>query len=372
VGRWSMRARRAHDGGVGTTSWTATAPPQPADPEHPLEPTDATSRVVPDPGGPTSRTPPLDELEPRAQAPTNSNTRSIPAPIVAIANQKGGVGKTTTAVSLAAALAQLGARVLLVDLDPQGNATTGLGLRAEQGEPSTYGVLVEDLAVAEATIATEVDGLELVPSSLDLAGAEVELVPAFSRELRLQRALASIGDRYDVVFVDCPPSLGLLTINALVAADEVLVPIQCEYYALEGLGQLMRTVQLVGDNLNRDLSLGGVVLTMFDGRTNLSQQVVDEVRDYFGDRAYRTVIPRTVRLSEAPSFGQPITVFDPGSRGSRAYLRLAREVAERLALGVELPEESPLDRVLNGGPAAGVPGTDGDTSDAPEDEEAAP
>jgi len=268
--------------------------------------------------------------------------------VVCIANQKGGVGKTTTTVSLAAAIAALGARVLLVDLDPQGNATTGFGLRADEDDPSTYGVLIDSMPMAEAAVSSGVDGLDVVRSSLDLAGAEVELVPAFSRELRLQKAMEPVRSSYDVIFVDCPPSLGLLTINALVAADQIIVPIQCEYYALEGLGQLMRTVQLVGDSLNRKLELGGVVLTMYDGRTNLSQQVVDEVRAYFGDRAYATVIPRTVRLSEAPSFGQPITVFDPQSRGARAYQRLAREVAERLALPVDIPEESPLDRLLSG------------------------
>jgi chromosome partitioning protein len=267
------------------------------------------------------------------------------ASIVCITNQKGGVGKTTTAVSLAAALAQLGAATLLVDLDPQGNATTGLGQRVSEGEPSSYSVLVDGQHVAAAERPTEVANLTMLPSSLDLAGAEVELVPAFSRELRLRRALEDARDRYDVILIDCPPSLGLLTINALVAADQVLVPIQCEYYALEGLGQLLRTVQLVGDNLNRELELLGVVLTMFDARTNLAQQVVDEVRDYFGSQAFATIIPRTVRLSEAPSFGQPITVFDPSSRGARAYERLAREVAERLALPVTVPEPSPVDRL---------------------------
>jgi chromosome partitioning protein len=288
----------------------------------------------------------------------DQNARSTGAPgeraatVMCVANQKGGVGKTTTTVSLAAALAQLGAKVLIVDLDPQGNATTGLGLRAEEGDPGTYRVLVDSMPMTDARIVTDVDGLDVIPSSIDLAGAEVELVSAFSREMLLRRALESVRDQYDVVFIDCPPSLGLLTVNALVAADQVLVPIQCEYYALEGVGQLMRTVQLVGDNLNRELQLGGVVLTMYDGRTNLSQQVVDEVRGYFGARAFQTVIPRTVRLSEAPSFGQPITVFDPHSRGSRAYQRLAGEVADRLELAVAPVEDSALDRLLRSNAAA--------------------
>ncbi|MTV25269.1 ParA family protein [Nitriliruptoraceae bacterium ZYF776] len=283
------------------------------------------------------------------------------ATVVCVANQKGGVGKTTTTVSLAAALAELGVRVLIVDLDPQGNATTGLGLRAEEGEPSTYHVLVDQQPIAEVTRRTDVEHLDVLPSSLDLAGAEVELVPAFSRELRLRRALEAVRGDYDVVFIDCPPSLGMLTVNALAAADEVLVPIQCEYYALEGLGQLLRTVRLVGDDLNRALELGGVVLTMFDGRTNLSQQVVDEVRDYFGDKAYATVIPRTVRLSEAPSFGQPITVFDPTSRGARAYQRLAHEVAERLGLPTDDRDDdrSPLDRLLGAAPPKPAPNDTG-------------
>ena len=256
------------------------------------------------------------------------------------------MGKTTTAVSLAAALAGMGIEVLVIDLDPQGNATTGFGRRVEEGEASIYAVLIDGLPVEDAVVETGIDRLSLVPSSLDLAGAEVELVPAFSRELRLRRALARASTTYDVVLIDCPPSLGLLTINALVAASDVLVPIQCEYYALEGLTQLLRTVDLVRENLNPGLELSGAVLTMFDGRTNLSQQVVDEVREYFGARVCATVIPRTVRLSEAPSFGEPITVFDPTSRGARAYQRLAGEVAERLDLAVPRPEASPLDRLL--------------------------
>ncbi|MBW3663217.1 MAG: ParA family protein [Actinobacteria bacterium] len=269
------------------------------------------------------------------------------ARVVAVANQKGGVGKTTTVVSLGAALAEAGVAVLVVDLDPQGNATTGLGLRGHGAAVSSYEVLVDGLGLTEAATATEVAGLDCVPSSLDLAGAEIELVSAFSREQRLQRQLDPVRDRYDVVLIDCPPSLGLLTVNALTAADEVLVPIQCEYYALEGLGQLLRTVELVRRNLNPDLAVGGVVLTMFDARTKLSQQVVDEVREHFGDAVHDTIIPRTVRLSEAPGFGQPITVFDPTSRGARAYARLAQEVGHRLGV-LERPGEagSALDRLL--------------------------
>ncbi|MEX0706197.1 MAG: ParA family protein [Nitriliruptoraceae bacterium] len=270
---------------------------------------------------------------------TPERTRS--AVIVSVANQKGGVGKTTTTISIGAALAMHGVRVLLVDLDPQGNASTGLGLRVERDQESTYSVLLQAVDVAEAIVPSEVDGLDVLPSSLELAGAEVELVSAMSREQRLRRALEKVADRYDVIFIDCPPSLGLLTINAFVASDQVLVPIQCEYYALEGLGQLMRTVQLVSENLNRELEVGGVVLTMFDARTNLAQQVVDEVRAYFGDRAYPTVVPRSVRLSEAPSYGQPITVFDPESRGAQTYVQLAREIAARLRLPMRPPADDP-------------------------------
>jgi chromosome partitioning protein len=328
---------------------TPPGPPASAPPEPSTPPPDAGSGDEPLGMGvyrkPSDRT---EEENARSTEPPVARA----ATVMCVANQKGGVGKTTTTVSLAAALAQLGAKVLIVDLDPQGNATTGLGLRAEEGDPGTYRVLVDSMPMTDARIVTDVDGLDVIPSSIDLAGAEVELVSAFSREMLLRRALESVRDQYDVVFIDCPPSLGLLTVNALVAADQVLVPIQCEYYALEGVGQLMRTVQLVGDNLNRELQLGGVVLTMYDGRTNLSQQVVDEVRAYFGARAFQTVIPRTVRLSEAPSFGQPITVFDPHSRGSRAYQRLAGEVADRLELAVAPVEDSALDRLLRSNAAA--------------------
>ncbi|MCC6339767.1 MAG: ParA family protein [Acidimicrobiia bacterium] len=247
--------------------------------------------------------------------------------IIAIANQKGGVGKTTTAVNLGAALAEAGYRVLIVDLDPQGNASTGLGINARDLQLSVYDVLMSDAAVEDCVEPSSVRNLFVVPATIDLAGAEIELVPAFSRELKLRRALHDARDDYDFVLIDCPPSLGLLTVNGLAAADDVLVPIQCEYYALEGLGQLLRNVALVRTNLNPTLDVRGIVLTMFDARTKLADQVEQEVRAHFGTKVYRTVVPRTVRLSEAPSFGQPIIVFDPMSRGAIAYRELAREVS---------------------------------------------
>lgn len=269
------------------------------------------------------------------------------ASVMCVANQKGGVGKTTTAVSLAAALAERGVRVLLVDLDPQANASTGLGVRVGEGSPSTYRVLIGDLPVAQAVRGTDLENLEVLPASLDLAGAEIELVSLLSRESQLREALAEARSDYGLVLIDCPPSLGLLTINGLVAADQVLVPIQCEYYALEGLGHLLETIRLVHDGLNSDLQVGGVVLTMHDARTNLAEQVADEVRAHFGDLVFQTVVPRTVRLSEAPSFGQPIELFDPSSRGARAYQRLAGEVAGRLGLATAGGgERHPLDALL--------------------------
>lgn len=257
---------------------------------------------------------------------TNS-VSSNSARLIAVANQKGGVGKTTTAVNLGAAAAELGHRVLIIDLDPQGNASTGLGINPRTLESSMYDVLLHDVPMDEAIEAAAVRNLFLAPANLDLAGAEIELVPAFSREMRLKNAVAKIRDDFDIILIDCPPSLGLLTVNAFAAASEVLVPIQCEYYALEGLGQLLRNVDLVQRNLNAELRLSHIVLVMFDARTNLASQVATEVREHFGDLVCQTVIPRTVRLSEAPSFGQPITVFDTASRGALSYRDLAREVA---------------------------------------------
>jgi chromosome partitioning protein len=247
--------------------------------------------------------------------------------IVAVANQKGGVGKTTTAVNLGAGLAELGFRVLVVDLDPQGNASTGLGINHRNVQGSIYDVLMNGAAVEDCVEPTAVRNLFVVPATIDLAGAEIELVPAMSRELKLRRALAEVSDDYDFTLIDCPPSLGLLTVNGLAAATDVIVPIQCEYYALEGLGQLLRNVSLVKANLNPALDVRGIVLTMYDARTKLAEQVEEEVRAHFGPKVYRTVVPRTVRISEAPSFGQPVTVFDASSRGAIAYRELAKEVS---------------------------------------------
>lgn len=260
------------------------------------------------------------------RAPYSGGRHPLPR-ILAIANQKGGVGKTTTAVNLGASLAELGYRVLVVDLDPQGNATTGLGINGRNLDTSVYDVILHDTPIEDCIEPTTLRNLFVVPATIDLAGAEIELVPVFSREMRLRRAIEPVRDDFDYVLIDCPPSLGLLTVNGLAAASEVVVPIQCEYYALEGLGQLLRNVNLVKTNLNPDLELTTIVLTMYDARTRLAEQVVDDVRQHFGDRVCRSVVPRTVRLSEAPSFGQPIIVFDSSSRGAIAYRELAKEVS---------------------------------------------
>ncbi len=251
------------------------------------------------------------------------------AKIICIANQKGGVGKTTTAVNLSACVAQLGKRVLLIDIDPQGNTTSGLGVNKNKLEASIYDVLINDVDAADAIRDTMIDTLKLLPSRMELAGAEVELVNLLAREQRLKNAIAPIRDQYDYIFVDCPPSLGLLTLNALTMADTLLVPIQCEYYALEGLSQLMNTVKLIRRNLNPRLEVEGVVLTMYDGRTNLSQQVVGEVKRFFKNKVYDTIIPRSVRLGEAPSFGLPISLYAPKSTGAAAYEILATELVEK-------------------------------------------
>lgn len=246
--------------------------------------------------------------------------------IIAITNQKGGVGKTTTTVNLSACLATLGKRVLLVDIDPQGNASSGVGVKKGELDSCIYNVLIDDEDVREVIQQTELDNLYIVPATISLAGAEVELVSTISREIRLKHALLPVKEHFDYIFIDCPPSLGLLTINALTAADAIIIPVQCEYYALEGLSQLLSTVRLVQKHLNKQLMIDGVLLTMLDARTNLGLQVIEEVKKYFQDKVYKSIIPRNVRLSEAPSHGKPIITYDPKSRGAELYLELAREV----------------------------------------------
>ena len=248
--------------------------------------------------------------------------------VLVVSNQKGGVGKTTTAISLGAALVEGGQRVLIVDLDPQANATSGLGVGKDR--PGVYSVLLKEQPITQTIVQTEVPGLDLIPSGPDMAGAEVELVPLMAREFRLRQALRSAATRYDTVIVDCPPSLGLLTVNALVAGDGVVVPVQCEYYALEGLAQLLDTIEAVRQRLNEHLEVLAIVLTMEDRRNRLSMQVIEEVRSHFPALVARTRIPRTVRLAEAPSYGKPISVYDPGSRAAKAYGELAREVEQRM------------------------------------------
>lgn len=274
--------------------------------------------------------------------------------IIAVANQKGGVGKTTTATNLAASLAYLGQETLLIDMDPQGNTTSGLGVDKKTLDKTVYQVLINEMKLEDVLRPTELDWLDLVPASTDLIGAEVELVNLVNRESHLKEALKKFHKVYRYVIIDCPPSLGMLTLNSLVAAHSVLIPIQCEYFALEGLGQLLKTVDLVRQGLNPALAMEGVLLTMYDSRVNLSQQVISEINKYFGDKVFNTRIPRAVRLAEAPSFGKPVLLYDKSSRGSQAYLEMAREFLTRqpvavaaepvaASLGVTEPAPEPSD-----------------------------
>ena len=249
--------------------------------------------------------------------------------IIAIANQKGGVGKTTTAINLSTCVAERGKKVLLIDIDPQGNATSGVGITKQPDDKSIYDVIVNDEPMVNIIKPTMIKNLHICPSSINLAAAEVELVPLMARETRLKKAIESMEHKYDYIFMDCPPSLGLVTLNAFAAASSILVPIQCEYYALEGLGQLVNTIKLVKKNLNPELEIEGVVMTMYDSRTRLSSQVAEEVIKYFGNKVFETVIPRNIRLSEAPSHGLPISVYDPLSKGARTYKKLAKELINR-------------------------------------------
>lgn len=249
--------------------------------------------------------------------------------IISIANQKGGVGKTTTSINLSTILAKKGKKVLMIDADPQGNASSGVGIDREDIELSTYDILINENELEDIVKKTNIKNLDICPSNINLAGAEVELVSMMSREYRLKEKLDEIKDDYSYIIIDCPPSLGLITLNAFTASDSVLIPVQCEYYALEGLGQLLNTVNLVKKHLNKDFEIEGALLTMYDMRTNLSNQVVKEVNNYFGDRVYKTVIPRNVKLSEAPSYGMPITIYDPRSKGSRSYEKFVKEFLKK-------------------------------------------
>ena len=251
------------------------------------------------------------------------------AQIISVANQKGGVGKTTTTVNLGACLASLGKKVLLVDMDAQGNATSGVGIRKPDVTKDIYDVLVNELPIDEATLITEHENLSIVPATLQLAGAEIELTSMMARESRLKGSLAEVSSQYDYILIDCPPSLGHLTINSFTASDSILIPVQCEYYALEGLSQLLNTVRLVQKHFNPELEIEGVLLTMYDARTNLGNEVVEEVRKYFREKVYETIIPRNIHLSEAPSHGKPIIDYDPRSRGAEVYQALAKEVVSR-------------------------------------------
>ncbi len=264
-----------------------------------------------------------------ADASSRRKRKDKPTEVVAIINQKGGVGKSTTTINLSAALGELGYKVLAVDFDPQGNTTSGFGIEKDELESCIYNALIDGVDVDDLLIEPEVPGVSLIPATMQLAGAEIELVSEMARESVLKGILSEIKDRFDYVFIDCPPSLGLLTVNALVASDSILIPIQCEYYALEGVTKLLESMKMVKKRLNPSLDVFGVLMTMYDSRTTLSKQVVDEVRSYFGDKAFKTVIPRSVKISEAPSFGQPVITYERRNRGAVAYRNLAKEVVKR-------------------------------------------
>ena len=248
--------------------------------------------------------------------------------VISISNQKGGVGKTTTAVNLGASLATLDKKVLIIDIDPQGNATSGLGVAKSDIDYCIYDVIVDDYEIEKTIVPTDLPNLSVVPATIQLSGAEIELVSTISRELRLKKAVDSIKNDFDYIIIDCPPSVGLLTLNSLTASDAIIIPVQCEYYALEGLSQLLNTVRLVQKHLNNNLTIDGVLLTMYDARTNLANQVIQEVKKYFQDKVYETIVPRNVRLSEAPSHGKPVILYDPKSKGSEVYLDFAKEVVQ--------------------------------------------